>query len=295
MKAGNHAIAITGKFPRVARLRDEWYDFADDPAPVISKVKELPARANLFTFLQEVHELEPKHTFHLEHESVSVLPITTYDHWWTKQINDKTRNMIRKAGKSGVDLRPAEADDTFIDGVVAIYNETPVRQGKRFWHYGKEFATIKQELITFFDRSKFVGAYHGNELIGFFKLTRNANSASLMQIISKMAHRNKAPNNALLAKAVEMCAESHIPFLQYGVWSQGGLGEYKVRHGFVRFDVPRYYVPLDPIGRFALTCGLHKDLTSLIPAGLRTRASALRGAWYSYKQEKWPFRKGAVA
>ncbi len=276
-------IVIAGKFVKVVKLRNEWYDFVEDPAEFISALKKSNANADLFTFLQEPDELQPKYPFYLEYDSVSVVPISTYENWLKKQINDKTRNMIRKAAKAGVELRPVELDANFIEGVVGIYNESPVRQGKRFWHYGMNALGVRAHLNTFAERSHFVGAFHGGELIGFFKLTRNKNSASLMQIISKVAHRDKAPNNALLAKAVEMCAESEIPYLQYGIWSHGGLGDYKRRHGFVAFDVPRYYIALSAIGRVVLGRGLHRGLAKLIPETFRNRLLSLREKWYSYR------------
>jgi hypothetical protein len=286
MKVANQEIAIVGRPIKVAKLRNEWYDFLEDPANFITELKKAKIGTHLFTFLQEVHELEPKYPFLLARDSISVLPITTYDHWLKKQINDKTRNMIRKASKNDVELRLVDTDDDFVQGVVDIYQESPTRQGMQFWHYGKDFDTIKRELITFSERSYFVGAYHGAELIGFFKLTRNKNSASLMQIISKIAHRNRAPNNALLAQAVEMCVKMQIPYLQYGTWSRGGLGEFKTRHGFLRFDVPRYFVPLNALGHLALRLRLYWNPRDVIPEELWKRLSSLRGAYHALRSKR---------
>jgi hypothetical protein len=38
--------------------------------------------------------------------------------------------MIRKATKNGLELGPVDLDANFIEGVVGIYNESPVRHGK---------------------------------------------------------------------------------------------------------------------------------------------------------------------
>ena len=51
-------------------------------------------------------------------------------------------------------------------------------------------------------------------MIGFIFLICADRFAALGQIISKIAQRDKAPNNALIAKAVERCAEKGIPYLQ---------------------------------------------------------------------------------
>jgi hypothetical protein len=261
----NLEIDVKGRGLKIACLHNEWYDFAGDPSRFVGKLKGSGVRADLFTFLQEIHEREPRFQFHREHDSAAVLPVSTHDHWWKNQISDKTRNMIRKSAKSGVELRCVEFDDDFVRGVMGVYQESPVRQGKRFWHYGKDFETNRRETGTFRDRSRFVGAYYKGEMIGFSKLTRNANSASLMCIISMMAHRNKAPSNALIAKAVEMCAEAKIPYLKYGFWSRRGLGEFKIKHGFVRFDVPRFYVPLNSLGQIALQLRLYRRPTDFLP------------------------------
>ena len=36
-----------------------------------------------------------------------------------------------------------------------------------------------------------------------------------MQVLSKMGHLDKSPQNALIAKAVEICENEGIPYLTY--------------------------------------------------------------------------------
>ena len=102
-----------------------------------------------------------------------------------------------------------------------IYNETPVRQGKKFWHYNKDFETVKMENGTFADRSIFIGAYFEDTLIGFVKIVLTEGCASTLQVISKIEHRDKKPTNALLAKTVEICASIGVP--TFGRWLVGVL------------------------------------------------------------------------
>lgn len=285
MKIHDIEVAVSGRIFKTARLCNEWYDFVEDPHEFLDELKKTAGiKADLFTFLQEPDELEQKYSFHMEQDSISVMPISTFDDWFKNRINAKTRNMIRKAEKSGVEIRPVECDANFVEGVVAIYNEVPVRQGMRFWHYGKGFETVKADMETFRNRSRYVGAFHNDDMIGFIKLTMNTNSASLMQIISKIAHRDKAPTNALLARAVEMCAELHVPYLKYGVWSKGGLGAFKEKHGFERFQVPRYFVPLSLKGSAAIGLRLYREPTSLIPERVLDQLRSLRNSWYSLKR-----------
>ena len=76
---------------------------------------------------------------------------------------------------------------------VPIYNETSVRQGKSFWHYGKEFETIKRSLGSYVERSTFIGAYLQDELIGFIKITWVGETGTITQILSmKKSFRQEA-------------------------------------------------------------------------------------------------------
>jgi hypothetical protein len=226
--------------------------------------------------MQAVNDPTPHYKYRMEPASVAILPVSTHEHWWTRQISDKTRNLIRKAAKSNVELRIVPLDDKLVDGIKAIYDESPVRQGKPFAHFGKPQETIWTELATFGERSTFIGAFLDDELIGFAKLVETNGSASLMHIISKICERNKAPNNAVVSKAVAICAERGIESLHYGVWSIGGLGMFKENHGFRKVAVPRYYVPITRTGRLVLTLGLHRSIKERVPRALRERLIRLR-------------------
>src|SRR5207244_9410255 len=112
----------------------------------------------------------PKYTYPMEWDNVAALPVSSFDHWWTRQINDKTRNMVRRAGKKGVTVREVPFDDALARGIWEIYNESPVRQGKPFPHFGKDIETVGTMSGTFPDQSVFIGAFLGGHLIGFAKL-----------------------------------------------------------------------------------------------------------------------------
>jgi len=84
----------------------------------------------------------------------------------------------------------------------------------------------------------------------------------------------------LLAKAVERCAEKGFPYLVYAYWLDDSLGDFKRRTGFQRFDVPRSFVPLTPIGKLALKVGLHRGSKEAVPKQLRQPLKKLRRGWY---------------
>ncbi len=279
----NHPIATAGKLVRIAAIRDEPYECLDDPEGFIGRLKGQGFPADLFTFLLEISEPTPRYAFHQEWHRLAVVPVTSYENWWKKQIKDTARNKIRKARKNGVNFRAIEFNDDFVWRVMEIYNESPLRQGKPFEHYGKDFDTIKRELSTFFKSSTFVGAFLKDDMVGFIKFVRGKNVASLMHIISKIGHRNMAPTNGLIAEAVKMCAEERISFLHYGVWSRRGLGDFKKQHGFVCHNVPRYFVPLTIKGRLILRLHFHRKLRDYLPERVIDNMVALRTKWNSVR------------
>jgi hypothetical protein len=285
-------IRTVGRLVHIASLSADTYEFVDRPEDSIDALKKCGERIDLFTFMQRVSETSPKYGYYMEWDNLAVLPVTTFDHWWTKQINDKTRNMARRAGKKGVVIRQAPLDDAFIEGVWAIYNECEIRQGKRFPHYGKDLSTVRQMMATYLDRSIFLGAYLDNRMIGFARLhcdgTRT--QAGLSSILSLAQHRDKSPTNALLAEGVRYCATNKLPYLVYSRYSDGNkerdsLMDFKDHNGFQRVNLPRYYVPLTRRGRVALSLGLHRRLIEKIPDPIMSRLRSLRKTWYARKVE----------
>src|SRR3989454_6188858 len=223
MKVCGRSILVQGRVIRIARLEADGFEVLEDPDAALIDLRQLERRIDLFTFIQKLPDTSPKYGYPMEWDNVAALPVSTFDHWWTRQINDKTRNMVRRAEKKGVAVREVPFDDVLVQGISAIYNESPIRQGKPFWHYGKDLETVRRENGTFLDRSVFIGAFLEESLIGFAKLVTDENhgQAGLMQIISMIQHRDKAPTNALIAQAVRSCAERGIPYLVYSKFSYG--------------------------------------------------------------------------
>jgi hypothetical protein len=282
----SNRFVLEGKFIKIAKFRDEEYEDVKDLEAIIRELKSQNLRADIFTFRQRLPHTEPNFHYYMEHESIAALPISTYKNWWEKQIDAKTRNMARKAEKKGVVIKFSEYDDEFVRGITELFNETPIRQGRPFLHYGKDFETVKKEFSENLAREDIIVAYHEGELIGFIMLADAGDYATMTQIISKIKHRDKAPNNALVAKAVEICDSRKKPHLVYAKWLDGTLGEFKRSNGFLRFDLPRYYVPLTAKGGIALKFKLHRDMQEFLPAEWRLRLKELRKRWYASKTAK---------
>jgi hypothetical protein len=279
-------IRITGKRVRTAQLEGDFYQFLNDPAPVIAALRAMPDRPDLFTFMQSLADVTPKYKYPMEWDNMAVIRVATFDHWMNNQISGKPRNQMRLAAKRGVEMREVPFSEELVRGIKKIYDETPVRQGRMFPHYNEDYANVYAAEATFLDRAIFLGAYLGEELIGFVKLVADEdwNQAGMMNILSLISHRDKAPNNALVAEAVRACADRGIPNLVYfrfahGKRQRGGVIDFKINCGFKRVDVPRYYVPLTAWGRLALGLGLHRRLRDRLPEGLRERLKELQKRW----------------
>src|SRR5688572_33113539 len=217
------SLRISGRLVRIAQPHSEPFDPLKDPELCLSRFRKSAARADLFTFAQRVSEPTPRFSYFHELEPEAVLEIETYEKWWKQTVNDKTRNMVRKAGKKGVSIEIAEFTDELVSGFKQIYDECPVRQGKKSRHYGKSFDVIKREHGTFLQNSEFIAARYNDRLIGFAKVTYQKDFGSIMNLIALLGDRDKAPTNALLAKAVERCAIKGVGLLHYGVWSRRGF------------------------------------------------------------------------
>jgi hypothetical protein len=283
MSADNQKIIVSGKFIKIASYKDEWLEDIEDPESFIKRLKQNKVKADIFTFWQRLPDTKPKYDYYMEWDNVAALKISSFDHWWNKQIDAKTRNVTRKAEKKGVIIRVAPFNDEFAQGITTIFNETPVRQDKPFWHYGKDFKTIKEEMSDRLERAIFIGAYYNDNLIGFIKLLDAGRYLDIVEILSMIGHRDKAPTNALLAKSVEICADREVPYLVYAHWPRGTLADFKRNNDFERVDLPRYYIPLNIKGSIALKLNIHHRIRDLIPEKLMLRLLDFRQKWYSKK------------
>jgi hypothetical protein len=286
-------IIVTGKWIKKAAIMDEELvegAAVDNADRLIAGIKQTRIRADYFTFAQKPAESKVKYSHRMEWDNAAGIPITSYSDWWEK-LPQETRRNVKKAAKLGVTLKKVAFDDELVRGIVEIYNETSVRQGRHFWHYGKSFGAVKEETATYLDRSEFIGAYHDDELIGFIKLVYVDQYASIIHILSKSAHSEKRPTNALIAKAVEICAEKGLSYLLYCKYVYDGnekspLTEFKRRNGFEKMCYARYYIPLTTTGRCVLALKLHHGLINIVPKSLLAVLLRIRRKYFAIFDRK---------
>ena len=201
-------------------------------------------------------------------DNVALLEITAFDSWWSK-VGKKTRNMSRKAEKSGVKVEVVSPSEELAKGIWVIYNETPIRQERAFLHYGESLGVTKSTVLTA-RNSTFIGAFLREQLVGFIQIIYGDNIAIISQILSMQAHRDKAINNALLAKAVEVCSSKGEQWIMYGrIGNHPSLDKFKESNGFAKFPISRYYVSLTGKGRRVISLGLQRDFKDALPDSLK--------------------------
>ncbi len=285
---GVHIIS-NGRWPKIASIADEeWLERdIDDPESCLQALMETKAifRADLFTFSQRLPTTAPKYPYPRELESIAAIHVTKFKDWWDK-LPSVTRKNVRRAEKRGVVTKVVEFSDQLVRDIVELTKDSPVRQGKRFIHYGKTFEQVKKDQSTHLGRCDFICSYSGDELVGMAKIIYGGESASILQFLPKASQQDKRPANALIAKMVEVCEKKGISYLVYGMYNYGNkrnasLLEFKIRNGFEEFLLPRYYVPLNVVGRLGFRFKLHRGLVGVLPNGVISSALALRERWYN--------------
>lgn len=290
LEVGSVTVKIEGRLLRIAHIEGEKYTFPDNPDNLIRDLGACGTRIDIFTFLQRLPETAPKYPYPMELDNLAVLPVSTFENWWNNQLRSYPRNRARQAEKKGVVFREVPYGEELIQGICGIYNETPIRQGKKFPHYGMTPEQARRYAGTFLDRSVYIGGFHEEKMIGFVKLTTDGSNTQscLVHILSMVQHKDKAPTNALIAQAVKSCAMRKVPFLvyehfAYGKKKEDSLSHFKEVNGFQRVDIPRYYVPLTPAGKLALRFRFHHRLVDRIPESWANRLRDFRKEWYSRK------------
>ena len=161
---------------------------------------------------------------------------------------------------------------------------------------GKALSSLRNDLErareyagTFPDRSISIGAFLGDEMIGFVKLVTDETrtQACLVHILSMVKHKDKAPTNALIAQAVDPA-----PTAAFLIWCtrisptvRSGRQPEPLQ-GSQRLPAHRsasLLRPVDSLGKMAFRLGLHHRLVDHFPEAVCGEASRVPEAWYNRK------------
>jgi hypothetical protein len=256
---------------RIAK-RPEQFEYLNDFIPTDEFFEKLAkSGVDVYTFVERkwcCTPVSPSNRWHKTEDNIAILKINSYEEWWNS-ISKKTRNMIRKAEKSSIKTQVILPSDTLAEGIWKIYNETPIRQGRTFPHYGSHLEDVKRSIAA--SKSDiFIAATLEDQIIGFIQLTQGDKMVVMTQILSLQKYWDKAVNNALVAKAVEVCSERKEPWLMYGrIGNHPSLDAFKESNGFTKFELNRYYVPLTRKGQISVKLGLHRKAKDALPEWLK--------------------------
>lgn len=286
----NRTIIVTGRWIRMARIHQEdWMEGepVENPEWFVKKIKELALKADIFSFSLRLPETKQRYQFHFEWDNVAAIPISSFDDWWHNRISRRTRQEVKRADRYGVLVKVAPFDEELICDIVRLFDRITIKQGQPFAHHGKDYAKVKKDISPYSDRSKFIGAYYEQELIGYLKIVYMGRIASILNIITDPIHFEKRPGNALLAEAVKACEKKDVLYLLYGKYAYGNkinssLAEFKRRNGFEMIKLPRYYIPLNLKGRIIIALKLHNGILGILPESLISPLLRLRSGLYRY-------------
>ncbi len=254
---------------RIARDFREYQKVVDPTDAFLAKLQD--RGVDIFTFIERkwcCPITNPPPTWVKTNDNIGLLEIKDYESWWSC-IGKKTRNMVRKAEKDGVKVSVVSQSDELAEGIWKIYNETPIRQGRAFPHFGEPLETVAANMHAE-KNSTFIGAHISDELVGFIQILHGDQISILSNILAMQKHWDKSVNNAMLAKAVEVCAGKGERWLMYGrIGNHPSLDRFKENNGFVKFPLTRYYIALTSKGRWATTLGLHQELKDALPDSIK--------------------------
>ena len=282
-------IVTTGKWIKMAAVHDEDWMEREINSPELCirtlKDRKREMKADIFTFTQKPNSIRPRYSYPVEMESIAAIRLQSFKEWW-ESLPQESRKNVRRSQKRGVVIKVAPFGDELVRGIVEVNNDSPIRQGRRYTHYMKSPEQVKRDHCAFVERSDFICAYLEDQVIGFLKIVYRGDVASILQLTPKLSHSDKRPANAMLAKAIERCAEKGISCVTYGLFNYGNKGdtsirEFKERNGFEEILVPRYYVPLTMFGGVCVRLKLYRGLVGILPGRVLDLLVNARARMYS--------------
>jgi len=297
LEVDDKVIVIRGKWIKVAVVHDEeWLDTElQHPELCVESLKKHGSRelrADIFTFTQKLPATVPQYEYPMELDSIAAVRTNSFKDWW-ESLPQESRKNIRRSQKRGVAISVTAFNGDLIRGIVSINNDAPMKQGRPNDHYGKSVDQVTKDQESFLDRSDFICAHVGDEMVGYLKLVYRRKVAAILNLSCKASHFDKRPSNALLAKAIELCEGEGISHLTYGKFNYGNkrdssLREFKIRNGFKEMLMPRFYAPLTPWGAACVKLKLYRGLVGMLPENVIVLGVSARAKWYNMRAVSKP-------
>ena len=296
-RLGDCTVVAGGHAWRHAHVHEEnWFDGdpVRDPQAFVQALRRSALAPDLCTFRLPASGVLPAVPVRLHEDMLAVIDTRDPAAWWAN-VPQQTRKNVRRAERRGLVVREVAFDEALVRGIRRIYDETPMRQGRPFWHHGKDLEAVRRENATYLERAGFLGAYVGEELVGFLKWVRVGRRARIMQILALVREQDRRPTMALIAHAVTVVHARGLEALVYDRMVYGNkaaspMTEFKRRMGFQGVAQPHATVALTGRGRLVLALGLHRPLTERLPGPVLERLLAWRRTVLEWWQNHGPAR-----
>ena len=296
-RVGGCTVVARGRAWRHGHVLDEnWLDgdAVSDPQAFLQALRGSPLAPDLCTFRVGASGVVPKAPCRIHEELLAEIDVRDPAAWWAG-VPQQTRKNVRRAERKGLVVREVSLDERLVQGIQRIYNETPIRQGRPFWHYGKDVEAVRRENATFLDRAGFLGAYVGEELVGFIKWVRVGRRARIMQILALVREQDRRPTMALIAHAVTVAHQRGLEALVYDRMVYGNnaaspMTEFKRRMGFCPVAHQHVTVALTVRGHVVLALGLHRPFAERLPGPVVERLLGWRRSALEWWQSHGLFR-----
>ncbi len=292
IEVDGNILTARGKWLKIAQVRGEemMESELEDPEIYLAALKsdtDQILKADIFSFTQKLPATLPKYRYPMEWESVAAIRLVSFQQWW-EGLPQETRKNVRRSRKRGVAITVKEFNEDLVEGIRAVNDDSPMRQGMKNAYYALTPEETRNRYGEFTGRCDFICAYSGEEMIGFLHLVYRRDVAAILNLTTKPSHYDKRPANALVAKAVEICEVRNISHISYGLYNYGNkrhspLREFKIRNGFKEIRMPRYFVPLTPWGSLCMKAKLHKGLIGILPHSVIAAGVGARSLWYDLK------------
>ena len=168
-----------------------------------------------------------------------VLPLTADEDAMWSALGKKSRNLVRKAQKAGVEVH---SSPEHLDDVCRIYERHMVAMGVSI-HRRSFFQRVLEALD---DDAELLVATHEGRVIGGTLVLYAPHVAIYPYQTAAGEHMDKAPNQIMIWETMRAAARRGIERLDMGESQRGG-STYRFKHNFGGEDVDvHYYHPLRP-------------------------------------------------
>jgi len=158
---------------------------------------------------------------------------------YLKLIGAKSRNMNKKAQKSGIKCRIFNWNE-YLDDIYEINRSSSVRQGREMDSSYKEYPkkVKKQDSDDF--RVIYIGAFKDEKLVGYIELYIYGNFAMINRILGHKEYLKFGIMNLLMKTCVEYSIDNGVEYINYLTMmnrNNNSLSAFKYRVGFREYSL----------------------------------------------------------